>query len=96
MFNYRIHKYVGSYAAVLGGLDVLIFTGGVGENQWSTRTAVCKNMGFMGIKLDENKNTGMRAKEMIISTPDSKVTVMVIPTEEELMIAIDAYEILSK
>jgi acetate kinase len=96
MFNYRIHKYVGSYAAVLGGLDVLIFTGGVGENQWSTRTAVCKNMGFMGIKIDENKNTGMRAKEMIISTPDSKVTVMVIPTEEELMIAIDAYEILSK
>jgi len=95
MFNYRIHKYVGSYAAVLGGFDVLIFTGGVGENQWTTRTAVCKNLEFMGIKLDESRNTGMRAQEMIISTPDSKVTVMVIPTEEEFMIAKDTLEILS-
>jgi len=96
MFNYRIHKYVGSYAAVMGGLDILIFTGGVGENQWVTRTAVCKNMEFMGIKLDESKNTGMRGKEMIISTPDSKVTVMVIPTDEEFMIATDTMTILSK
>jgi len=95
MFNYRIHKYVGSYAAVLGGFDVLIFTGGVGENQWTTRTAVCNNLEFMGIKLDESLNTGMRGKEMIISTPDSKVTVMVIPTEEEFMIAKDTLEILS-
>jgi len=96
MFNYRIHKYVGSYAAVLGGFDILIFTGGVGENQWSTRTAVCNNLEFMGIKIDEAKNTGMRGQEMIISTPDSKVTVMVIPTEEEFMIATDTLEILSK
>ncbi|HEY5499085.1 MAG TPA: acetate kinase [Bacteroidales bacterium] len=94
MFNYRIHKYVGSYAAVLGGFDILIFTGGVGENQWSTRTAVCKNLEFMGIKIDETKNTGMQSQEMIISTPDSKVTVMVIPTEEEFMIATDTLEIL--
>jgi acetate kinase len=96
MFNYRIHKYIGSYAAVLGGLDLLVFTGGVGENQWKTRTAACKNLEFMGIKIDESKNTGMRAQEMIISTDDSKVTVMVIPTEEELMIARDTLEILSK
>jgi acetate kinase len=96
MFNYRIHKYVGSYAAVLGGLDILVFTGGVGENQWTTRTAVCKNLEFMGIKLDESRNTGMRGKEMIISTPDSKVTVMVIPTDEEFMIAKDTLEILTK
>lgn len=96
MFNYRIHKYVGSYAAVLGGFDVLIFTGGVGENQWTTRTAVCENMKFMGIELDESKNTGMRSQEMIISTPESKVTVMVIPTEEEFMIAKDTLELLSK
>ena len=96
MFNYRIHKYIGSYAAVLGGLDLLIFTGGVGENQWVTRTAACKNMEFMGIKIDESKNTGMRGKEMIISTPDSKVTVMVVPTDEELMIATDALDLLSK
>ncbi|MFA7043515.1 MAG: acetate kinase [Bacteroidales bacterium] len=96
MFNYRIHKYVGSYAAVLGGLDILVFTGGVGENQWTTRTAVCKNLEFMGIKLDESRNTGMRGKEMIISTPDLKVTVMVIPTDEEFMIAKDTLEILTK
>jgi len=96
MFNYRIHKYVGSYAAVLGGLDLLVFTGGVGENQWTTRTDVCKNLEFMGIKLDESKNTGMCGKEMIISTPDSKVKVMVIPTDEEFMIAKDTLEILTK
>jgi len=96
MFNYRIRKYIGSYAAVLGGLDLLIFTGGVGENQWTTRSAACKDLEFMGIKIDESKNTGLRGKEMIISTPDSKVTVMVIPTDEELMIATDTLEILSK
>ena len=96
MFNYRIRKYIGSYAAVLGGLDLLIFTGGVGENQWTTRSAACKDLEFMGIEIDESKNTGLRSKEMIISTPDSKVTVMVIPTDEELMIATDTLELLSK
>jgi len=96
MYNYRIKKYVGSYAAVLGGLDLLVFTGGVGENHWSTRSAVCANMEYMGIKIDESKNIGMRGKEMIISAHDSKVTVMVVPTDEELMIAKDTLEILSK
>jgi acetate kinase len=95
MYNYRIKKYVGSYAAVLGGLDLLIFTGGVGENQASTRSEVCANMEFMGIKLDESKNIGLHGKEMVISAPDSKVTVMVVPTDEELMIAKDTYEILN-
>lgn len=96
VYNYRIKKYIGAYAAALGGLDLLIFTGGVGENQWSTRTAVCRDMEFMGIKLDEAKNDHMRGQEMIISTPDSKVTVMVVPTDEELTIAKDTLEILSK
>ena len=95
MYNYRIKKYVGSYAAVLGGLDLLIFTGGVGENQASTRSEVCANMEFMGIKLDESKNIGLHGKEMVISAPDSKVTVMVVPTDEELMIAKDTYEMLN-
>lgn len=94
VYNYRIKKYVGAYAAALGGLDILVFTGGVGENQWPTRTAVCKDMEFMGIKLDEKLNTGMRGKEMIISAPDSKVIVMVVPTDEELTIAADTMEIL--
>lgn len=96
VFNYRIKKYIGAYAAALGGLDILVFTGGVGENQWSTRAAVCRDMEFMGIKLDEAKNDHMRGKEMVISTPDSKVTVMVVPTDEELTIAKDTLEILSK
>ena len=96
VYNYRIKKYIGAYVAALGGLDLLIFTGGVGENQWSTRTAVCREMEFMGIKLDEAKNDHMRGKEMVISTPDSKVTVMVVPTDEELTIAKDTLEILSK
>ena len=96
VFNYRIKKYIGAYAAALGGLDILVFTGGVGENQWSTRTEVCRDMEFMGIKLDEAKNDHMRGKEMVISTPDSKVTVIVVPTDEELTIAKDSLEILSK
>ncbi|MCD7976797.1 MAG: acetate kinase [Tannerellaceae bacterium] len=95
VYNYRIKKYIGSYAAALGGLDILVFTGGVGENQWATRKAVCENMEYMGIKLDIKKNDGMRGEEMIISTPDSKVTVMVVPTDEEFMIASDTMEILS-
>ncbi|MDR1880180.1 MAG: acetate kinase [Tannerellaceae bacterium] len=94
VYNYRIKKYVGAYAAALGGLDILVFTGGVGENQWTTRAAVCQGMEFMGIRFDTEKNNGMRGEEMVISTPDSPVTVMVIPTDEEYMIASDTLEIL--
>ncbi len=96
VYNYRIKKYIGAYAAALGGLDILVFTGGVGENQWATRAAVCKDMEFMGIKFDFEKNEGMRGEEMVISTPDSKVTVIVAPTDEELMIASDTVEILNQ
>lgn len=96
IYNYRIKKYVGAYAAALGGLDILVFTGGVGENQWRTRAAVCKDMEYMGIKLDETLNDGMRGKEMVISAPDSKVTVIVVPTDEEYTIASDTMEILNK
>jgi acetate kinase len=94
MYNYRIRKYVGSYAAALGGLDILIFTGGVGENQWKTRAAVCKDMEFMGIEFDVEKNKGLRGVEAVISLPESKVTVMVVPTDEEKMIALDTLHIL--
>ncbi|MDR1981010.1 MAG: acetate kinase [Tannerellaceae bacterium] len=94
VYNYRIKKYIGAYAAALGGLDILVFTGGVGENQWSTRAAVCQEMEFMGIRFDTEKNCGTRGEEVIISTPDSPVTVMVIPTDEEFMIAADTMEIL--
>lgn len=94
VYDYRIKKYIGSYAAALGGLDILVFTGGVGENQFATRQTVCEGLEFMGIKLDKELNWGMRGQEMVISAPDSKVTVVVIPTDEEFMIASDTIEIL--
>jgi acetate kinase len=96
MYNYRIKKFVGSYAAAMGGVDILVFTGGVGENQWGTRAAVCKNMEFMGMVFDVEKNKTSRGEEIVLSTPDSKVIVVVVPTEEELMIATDTAEILKK
>lgn len=92
-YNYRIRKYVGSYAAALGGVDILVFTGGVGENQAVTRSDVCKNMEFMGIELDEELNASVRAKEVVISKPSSKVKVVIVPTDEELTIAKDTVEI---
>ena len=85
-YNYRIKKYVGAYSAVLGGVDILVFTGGVGENQWVTRSTVCENMEYMGIELDEELNRSVRAKEVVISKPTSKVKVLIIPTDEELTI----------
>lgn len=88
-YFYRIKKYVGAYAAAMGGCDVLVFTAGVGENQTGMREAVCKGLEFMGIEIDVEKNSTIRGEEAIISTPNSKVKVVVIPTDEELMIASD-------
>ena len=96
VYNYRIKKYIGAYTAILGGLDILVFTGGVGENQFSTRKAVCENLEYIGIQLDDKKNDGLRAVEAVISTPDSKVKVVVIPTDEEFMIASDTLSILKQ
>ena len=93
-FAYEVAKYVGAYAAALNGLDVLTFTAGVGENGPETRQAICDYLGFMGIKLDAEKNKA-RGKEVMISTPDSKVQVWVVPTNEELMIAQDTAELVS-
>ena len=96
MYNYRIKKYIGSYAAVLGGLDILVFTGGVGENMSLMRKEVCENMEYMGIELDDALNESTRSKEAVISKPTSKVKVVVIPTDEELTIAQDANKILEQ
>lgn len=96
VYNYRIKKYIGAYAAAMGGCDILVWTGGVGENQWETRRVVCEGMEYMGMKIDVEKNHGMRGEEMVISTPDSKVTVIVVPTDEEYMIASDTLSILSE
>jgi acetate kinase len=88
-YFYRIKKYIGAYAAAMGGCDVLVFTAGVGENQTGMREAACEGLEFMGIKIDKAVNASVRGKEAVISTPDSKVKVVVIPTDEELMIATD-------
>ena len=94
MYNYRLKKYIGSYAAILGGVDILVFTGGVGENMVSMRKAVCENMEYMGIELDDELNAATQSKEAVISKPTSKVKVVIIPTDEELTIAQDASKIL--
>ena len=91
-FGYEVAKYVGAYAAALNGIDVLTFTAGVGENSPGVRADVCNYLGFMGVKLDPEKNK-VRGKEMLISTPDSKVQVWVVPTNEELMIAQDTRDL---
>lgn len=96
MYHYRIKKYIGSYTAALGGLDYLIFAGGIGENGPESREEICKNLEYLGIKIDESKNNGLRSKEAIISTDDSPVKVLVIPTNEELVIAKDTMKIVSE
>lgn len=96
MYHYRIKKYIGSYAAAMGGVDVIVYTGGVGENDWVTRQNSLEGLEFMGVELDKAKNTGMRGKTMAISTDASRVSVLVIPTNEELVIASDTFEILEK
>ncbi len=96
MMGYRVKKYIGSYAAVLGGLDVLVFTAGMGENRSALRTDSCRGLEFLGIELDEEMNQKIHGETAVISTPNSKVKVVIIPTDEEYMIAKDTYEILSK
>ena len=95
MYNYRIKKYIGAYAAAMGGVDIIVWTAGVGENQVGTRLEACSNLEFLGIKIDAEANKA-RGKETIISTPDSKVTVCVIPTDEELVIACDTMKLVEK
>ncbi len=92
MYDYRIKKYIGAYAAAMGGVDIILFTGGVGENQATCRSGACEGLEYMGVKIDDAKNN-VRSKEAIISTDDSRVTVCVIPTDEELLIASDTMDI---
>ena len=95
MFIYRVKKYIGAYAAAMDGMDILVFTGGIGENDTYIRTEIAKGFGYLGAKIDEQKSLKTRGEEVIISTPDSKVTVCVIPTDEELMIATDTQAIVN-
>ncbi len=96
IYEYRIAKYIGAYAAAMNGVDAIAFTAGVGENSPVTRKEVCENyLGYLGIKIDDEKNN-IKGEERIISTPDSKVKVLLVPTNEELMIAKDTKEIIEK
>ena len=94
MYEYRILKYIGAYTAVLGGVDIIVFTGGVGENQAGTREKICKQLAYMGVTFDAEANK-TRGEEIVISGKDSKVKVVVIPTDEEMMIARDTAEIVN-
>jgi acetate kinase len=93
LFCYRIKKYLGSYAAAMGGLDAFVFTGGIGENSYEVREEVCKDLDFLGIELDSAKN---KNKENLISSDNSKVKVFRIPTNEELVIALDTAKIVEE
>lgn len=95
MYDYRVKKYIGSYTAAMNGCDILVFTGGIGENADITRKGVCSELDWMGFKIDDEKNKGQRGKEAVISTDDSRVKIMVVPTDEELMIAMDTQLIVS-
>lgn len=94
MFIYRVKKYIGAYAAALDGVDIIVFTGGIGENDTYVRGEIAKGLGYLGVKIDEEKNKHSRGEEIVISTPDSRVTVCVIPTDEEWMIASDTMALL--
>ena len=95
MYKYRIKKYIGAYAAAMGGVDIIVWTAGVGENQADVRLDSCTGLEFLGVKMDAEANN-VHGEEAIISAPDSKVTVCVIPTDEELMIAKDTMNLLQK
>ena len=93
MFAHRVKKYIGAYAAIMNGMDVLVMTGGIGENAWFMREAILENMEFMGIKIDKKLNETIMGDAAVISTPDSKVKVVVYPTDEEYMIAKDTFDL---
>lgn len=89
MYDYRIKKYIGAYAAVMNGVDTIVFTAGVGENQASMREGVCEGLDYLGVKLDKELNNTVHGTETVISAPDSRVKVVVVPTDEEIVIARD-------
>ncbi len=93
MFAYRVKKYIGAYMAAMNGCDLLLFTGGIGENAWFMRKPILENMDFLGIKVDMSKNDGVMGEDIVLSTPDSKVAVVVVTTDEEYVIASDTYRL---
>jgi acetate kinase len=96
MYDYRIKKYIGAYSAAMGGVDILVFTGGIGENGWETRENICTDLEFLGIEFDKDKNRGVRGKEAVISKNGSRTTVIIVPTNEEFVIASDTKNIVEQ
>ncbi|MFZ5940641.1 MAG: acetate/propionate family kinase [Bacteroidota bacterium] len=96
MYAYRVKKFIGAYAAVMNGLDAIIFTGGVGENDFNIRRMICQNMNYLGLEFDEPANHGVKGEDKIISKPDSRCVAAVVRTNEELVIALDTFKILEK
>jgi len=93
MFHYRIKKYIGAYVAAMGGVDAIVFTGGIGENGWETRRDICSGLEYLGLEIDPEKNTGLRSKAAEISKEGNKVKAVVMPTNEELAIALDTFDL---
>ena len=96
MFVYRVRKYIGAYIAAMNGIDAIVFTGGIGENNQPIREAVCLGLSGLGVDLDLEQNKKIRGVEGTISTPSSKIKVIVIPTDEEYMIASDTLDLVKK
>lgn len=96
MYAYRVKKYIGSYAAAMGGVDAVVFTAGVGENQTGLRADICRGLEFLGIEIDEAANATVRGREAVISSPSSRVKVVVVPTDEEIVIARDTQALVAK
>lgn len=96
MYAYRVKKYIGAYAAAMNGVDIILFTGGIGENDSHLRNMICEDLSFFGVDFDSEKNEGIRGKDVVITKPNSKTTVMVVTTDEEFVIAHDTYDIVLK
>ena len=96
VFSYRVAKYIGAYVAVMNGVDDIVFTAGIGENDDIVREQVCSYLGYLGIEFNTELNKGLRGKETELSMPESKVKVFVIPTNEELAIAREPLELVRK
>jgi acetate kinase len=96
MFAYRVKKYIGAYAAAMGGVDAILFTGGIGENAWWQRQEICRGLEFLGAEIDEKQNEAMAGQDGIISKENSRVKILSVTTDEELVIAQDTYSIVKK
>ena len=93
VFSYSVKKYIGAYAAIMNGVDIIVFTGGIGENDTEVREEVCKDMNYLGIKIDNELNSKSRGKDTILSIPESKTKVLLVTTDEELVIAMDTFRL---